>query len=236
MLSCEAVSVTYGPVRALHGVTLEVQEHEVVAVVGANGAGKSTLLRAIMGLVRVQRGRILFCGRDLLGRRPYEITRLGVAMVPEGRRVFAGLTVEENLDLGGVTLAPAARRERLEEAYRWFPVLAERRRQPAGSLSGGEQQMLAIARGLMSAPRLLLVDEPSLGLSPRMVRQVGEAIAAIRARGTTILLAEQNAQLALRLASRAYVLQVGRVALAGDSRDLLTSPDVRRAYLGVSVE
>src|SRR5579884_2839109 len=210
MLSCEAVSVAYGPVRALHGVTLEVQEHEVVAVVGANGAGKSTLLRAITGL--------------------------GVALVPEGRRVFAGLTVEENLDLGGVTLAPAARRERLEEAYRWFPVLAERRRQPAGSLSGGEQQMLAIARGLMSAPRLLLVDEPSLGLSPRMVRQVGEAIAAIRARGTTILLAEQNAQLALRLASRAYVLQVGRVALAGDSRDLLTSPDVRRAYLGVSVE
>src|SRR5579875_3426543 len=128
MLSCEAVSVAYGPVRALHGVTLEVQEHEVVAVVGANGAGKSTLLRAIMGLVRVQRGRILFCGRDLLGRRPYEITRLGVALVPEGRRVFAGLTVEENLDLGGVTLAPAARRERLEEAYRWFPVLAERRR------------------------------------------------------------------------------------------------------------
>lgn len=234
MLSCEQVSVRYGPVRAVDGVSLDVREGEVVAVVGANGAGKSTLLRAIAGLVRLHSGRVLFRHRDLGGRAPYEITRMGIALVPEGRRVFSGLTVEENLELGGVTAPRRERRQRLEEVYRWFPVLAERRRQVAGSLSGGEQQMLAIARGLMSRPVLLMLDEPSLGLAPRVVRQVGEVIAAIHARGTTILVAEQNAQLALRLATRAYVLQVGRVALCGASRDLLENPAVRRAYLGVA--
>jgi branched-chain amino acid transport system ATP-binding protein len=232
LLAIESVVARYGPIEALRGVDLTVGEGEVVALIGANGAGKSTLLMAVSGVVAVARGAIRFDGSDIKGRAPHAIARAGIAHVPEGRRIFPRMTVEENLQMGAMGVSADVEAEERARAYDLFPVLAERRRQRAGTLSGGEQQMLAIARALMSRPRLLLLDEPSLGLAPLMVKRIFSAIAAINAeRGTTVLLVEQNAHHALRISARAYVLAQGRVCLTGTSAELAHNPDVRAAYL-----
>ena len=231
------LSARYGPVPALRDVSLEVRAGELVALIGANGAGKSTLLRAIAGLVAPAAGRVTLDGRDVTGQAPEAMIRAGVALVPERRRVFAPLTVLDNLELGGYAL-PRGRdfRSRLEagveEAYRLFPVLRRRRDQLAGTLSGGEQQMLAIGRALMTRPRLLLCDEPSLGLAPLVVAEIMRLLSTLREAGTTILLVEQNARMALRFADRAYVLEVGSVVLSGAATDLLEDDQLKAAYLG----
>jgi branched-chain amino acid transport system ATP-binding protein len=237
LLEVSELVARYGPVEALRGVSLEVRAGEMVALIGANGAGKSTLLRSITGLLPPTSGRVRLDGRDLTGRPPEEILRAGIALVPERRRVFAGLTVLDNLHLGGYAL-PRGRefQRRLEagvgEAYRLFPVLRQRRDQLAGTLSGGEQQMLAIARALMSRPRILLCDEPSLGLAPLVVHEIMRLLTMLRDAGTTILLVEQNARMALRAANRAYVLEAGRVALSGTGAALLEDDQLKIAYLG----
>ena len=231
------MSARYGAVAALRDVSLEVRAGELVALIGANGAGKSTLLRAIAGLVAPAAGRVALDGRDVTGQAPEAMIRAGVALVPERRRVFAPLTVLDNLELGGYAL-PRGRdfRSRLEagveEAYRLFPVLRRRRDQLAGTLSGGEQQMLAIGRALMTRPRLLLCDEPSLGLAPLVVAEIMRLLSTLREAGTTILLVEQNARMALRSADRAYVLEVGSVVLSGAAADLLEDDQLKAAYLG----
>ena len=231
------LSARYGAVAALRDVSLEVRAGELVALIGANGAGKSTLLRAIAGLVAPAAGRVALDGRDVTGQAPEAMIRAGVALVPERRRVFAPLTVLDNLELGGYAL-PRGRdfRSRLEagveEAYRLFPVLRRRRDQLAGTLSGGEQQMLAIGRALMTRPRLLLCDEPSLGLAPLVVAEIMRLLSTLREAGTTILLVEQNARMALRSADRAYVLEVGSVVLSGAATDLLEDDQLKAAYLG----
>ena len=234
LLELRDVHVYYGRVHALAGLSLEIYPGEIVALLGANGAGKSTTLRAISGLVRPAAGAIRLRGEDVTRLPPDEIVRRGVAHVPEGRRVFATLTVEENLRLGAFLRRhdPAAVARALQAVYDLFPRLAERRRQLAGTLSGGEQQMLAIGRGLMADPKVLLLDEPSLGLAPLLVRSIFETLRAINRQGVSILLVEQNARAALRLAHRAYVLETGRLYAAGDSRTLATDPRVREAYLG----
>jgi branched-chain amino acid transport system ATP-binding protein len=237
LLEVSGLSARYGPVHALRDVSLDVRAGEVVALIGANGAGKSTLLRTIAGLLAPTAGRVAVDGRDVTGRAPEALLRAGVALVPERRRIFGDLTVLDNLELGGYAL-PRGRdfASRLaagvEAAYDRFPVLRQRSRQLAGTLSGGEQQMLAIGRALMTGPRLLLCDEPSLGLAPLVVQEIMRLLAALRAAGTTILLVEQNARLALRFADRAYVLEVGRVALSGASADLLADDQLKAAYLG----
>jgi branched-chain amino acid transport system ATP-binding protein len=233
VLRLEGLRAAYGPIEALRGVDLEVQRGELVCLLGANGAGKSTTLRAISGLLRPAGGRILFEGEPIGGREPAAILAGGIAHCPEGRRVFPYLTVEENLRMGAYV-----RRDRervaadLERVCTHFPVLGERRRQAAGTLSGGEQQMLAIGRALMARPKLILFDEPSLGLAPTVVETTFGIIADIRRQGTTVLMVEQNAFLALQMADRGYVLETGRVALAGAARELLADDHVRRAYLG----
>jgi len=231
------LSARYGPVPALRDVSLEVRAGELVALIGANGAGKSTLLRAIAGLVAPAAGRVALDGRDVTGQAPEAMIRAGVALVPERRRVFAPLTVLDNLELGGYALPRGhGFRSRLEagveEAYRLFPVLRRRRDQLAGTLSGGEQQMLAIGRALMTRPRLLLCDEPSLGLAPLVVAEIMRLLSTLREAGTTILLVEQNARMALRSADRAYVLEVGSVVLSGAATDLLQDDQLKAAYLG----
>jgi branched-chain amino acid transport system ATP-binding protein len=237
LLEVSGLSARYGPVHALRDVSLEVRAAELVALIGANGAGKSTLLRAIAGLVAPVAGRVALDGRDVTGQAPEAMIRAGVALVPERRRVFAPLTVLDNLELGGYAL-PRGRefRSRLEagveEAYRLFPVLRRRRDQLAGTLSGGEQQMLAIGRALMTRPRLLLCDEPSLGLAPLVVAEIMRLLSSLREAGTTILLVEQNARMALRSADRAYVLEVGSVVLSGRATDLLEDDQLKAAYLG----
>ncbi|WP_329416072.1 ABC transporter ATP-binding protein [Streptomyces sp. NBC_00704] len=240
-LHVEGLDVTYGrALSALRSVSLSVPHGAVVALLGANGAGKSTLLRAVSGTLRLHRGAVtaglVRYGETVLdGRDPVAAVRAGVVQVPEGRRVFAGLTVEENLRSGGLGLgrrAPAQVREARDRVYTLFPVLAERGRQQAGLLSGGEQQMLAIGRALMAAPRLLLLDEPSLGLAPRMVFRIAEVIREINAQGTAVLLVEQNAGMALSLASHAHVLEVGEIRLSGPADDLARTDAVRRLYLG----
>jgi branched-chain amino acid transport system ATP-binding protein len=232
-LEIENLSVAYGQRRALERVSLCVQAGAIVTLLGANGSGKSTMLRAISGLVRPQQGRILYEGRDITRWAPDAIVAAGVTHVPEGREIFPEFTVLENL-LAGAHTAPGRRAiaERLERAMALFPVLAERRRQRGGTLSGGEQQMLAIARALMAEPRLLLLDEPSLGLAPLLCREIFRTIRRINAAGVTVLLVEQNAGPALRLAQSAYVLETGRVALAGPSAALAADPRIRAAYLG----
>ena len=233
MLVLEGVSVGYGPVEVLHGVSLRVEEGELVCLLGANGAGKSTTVRTISGLLRPTAGAITFFGERLDGRPAHAVLRRGIAQCPEGRRIFPEMTVQENLEMGAyVRGSEGARADDLESVLQHFPRLKERTRQLGGTLSGGEQQMLAIARALMSAPRLLLLDEPSLGLAPTMVETVFRVIAEIRREGMTVLMVEQNAALALRMADRAYVMESGRIALEGAARDLLDNPDVRRAYLG----
>jgi branched-chain amino acid transport system ATP-binding protein len=237
LLEVTGLSARYGAVAALRDVSLEVRAGELVALIGANGAGKSTLLRAIAGLVAPAAGRVTLDGRDVTGQAPEAMIRAGVALVPERRRVFAPLTVLDNLELGGYAL-PRGRdfRSRLEagveEAYRLFPVLRRRRDQLAGTLSGGEQQMLAIGRALMTRPRLLLCDEPSLGLAPLVVAEIMRLLSTLREAGTTILLVEQNARMALRSADRAYVLEVGSVVLSGAAADLLEDDQLKAAYLG----
>jgi branched-chain amino acid transport system ATP-binding protein len=234
-LEIEAIHVAYGKRRALEGVSLRVEAGEIVTLLGANGAGKSTTLRAISGLVRPGRGRIVCDGRDLTRMPPDEIVGLGIAHVPEGREIFPDFTVEENLLVG------AHRRwrdhdvgESLERAHRLFPVLRERARQRAATLSGGEQQMLAIARALMARPRILLLDEPSLGLAPRLVAEIFRVIREINATGVSILLVEQNARLALGVAARGYVLGTGRLVAQGPSAALAGDPRIREAYLGLA--
>ena len=232
-LRIENVSVSYGAIRALRDVTLNVGEGEIVTLIGANGAGKTTTLMAVSGLVHPAEGRIVLNGQDITRLAPDRIVRLGVCHVPEGRRIFGELTVQENLELGAFTLTSRrAIRENMDTVLGTFPRLGERLRQYAGTLSGGEQQMLAIGRALMSHPRLLLLDEPSLGLAPVLVQEIFHIIRRINQQGTGILLVEQNAHMALGVAARGYVLESGRLALSGSAQDLLHSPDVRRAYLG----
>jgi len=234
MLSVERLEAGYGEVKVLHGISLEVNEGECVALVGANGAGKSTFLRAISGMVRIMSGSIHFDGVDITRIPPFQIAALGIAHVPEGRRLFPELTVEENLLLGAwVAESRRFRAESLERVYTLFPRLKERRRQLAGTLSGGEQQMLAIGRGLMLRPRLLMLDEPSLGLSPLLVEQVFDALREISLQKVSLLLAEQNIVQALALATRAYVIETGRIVMTGPGHELLQAPGLREAYLGL---
>ncbi|HEY7728347.1 MAG TPA: ABC transporter ATP-binding protein [Candidatus Eisenbacteria bacterium] len=236
MLELTETHVHYGAIHALKGVSIRVEEGEIVTLVGANGAGKSTTLRAISGLVRPSAGGIRYRGRSLVGTAAHEIVRLGLSHVPEGRIVFANMSVRENLDLGAYL-----RRDRagvaddLRRVFQLFPRLDERARQPAGTLSGGEQQMLAIGRALMARPAVLLLDEPSLGLAPKLVREIFGVIREIRARGTTIVLVEQNARMALALADRGYVLETGAVRLSDAAASLLHNPFVQAAYLGGEV-
>jgi branched-chain amino acid transport system ATP-binding protein len=233
LLSLENLHAGYGPIEALRGLDLVVAPGELVCLIGANGAGKTSTLRAVSGLLAPASGRIVFDGREIQGAEPAAILRAGIAHCPEGRRVFPYLTVEENLAMGAyVRRDRSAIADDLERACQHFPILAERRRQMAGTLSGGEQQMLAIARALMARPRLVLFDEPSLGLAPTVVELTFSIIADIRRRGTTVLMVEQNAYAALRMADRAYVLETGRIVLEGAARDLLHDDHVRRAYLG----
>ncbi|HXA94779.1 MAG TPA: ABC transporter ATP-binding protein [Candidatus Dormibacteraeota bacterium] len=234
LLALERVSVAYGKRRALDGVSLTVGAGEIVTLLGANGSGKSTTLRTISGLVRPSAGRVVLDGRDITRAAPDAIVTAGVGHVPEGREIFPEFTVHENLLVGGHTAPRAALVEATERAFTLFPVLGQRARQLAGTLSGGEQQMLAIARALMIRPRLLLLDEPSLGLSPRLTREIFGVIARLNREGATILLVEQNARRALALASRAYVLETGRVVVSGAARDLAADPRIRAAYLGVA--
>ena len=233
MLKLEGLRASYGPIEALRGLDLEVREGELVCLLGANGAGKSSTLRAISGLLRARSGRIVFAGREIHGLEPSAILRAGIAHCPEGRRVFPHLTVEENLAMGAYVRGDRAGiAQDLERVCAHFPILADRRRQAAGTLSGGEQQMLAIGRALMARPRLILFDEPSLGLAPTVVETTFGIIADIRRAGTTVLMVEQNAYLALRMADRGYVMETGRIVLQGAARDLLRDDHVRAAYLG----
>lgn len=233
MLELRNLHVYYGGIHALKGVSLTVQPGEIVTLIGANGAGKSTTLRSISGLVRVREGQILWDGKPIHGLRADDIVARGIVHVPEGRRVFATMSVRENLDLGAYL-----RRDRQgveedrEKVYQLFPRLKEREKQLAGTLSGGEQQMLAIGRGLMARPRLLLLDEPSMGLAPLLVAEIFRIIQEINKAGTTILLVEQNANQALRIGHRAYVLQSGEMVMVGEAREVASDPEVRRAYLG----
>lgn len=233
LLKVEGLHVHYGNVEALHGIDLNVKKGEIVTILGANGAGKSTTLMAISGLLKPSGGGVYFQERDLSRMQAHKIVEMGITQVPEGRRVFGTLTVQENLDLGAFTLKD---REIISKNQAWiftlFPRLKERRKQLAGTLSGGEQQMLAIARALMASPDLLLLDEPSLGLAPILVKSIFETIREINASGVTILLVEQNARAALKLAHRAYVMEVGRVVLEDEARALLENPEVGKAYLG----
>ncbi len=234
MLSLSGVSASYGSVPAVADISIEVGEGEAVGLLGANGAGKSTTLRAISGLVRLTAGRINFLGKDISALPPYKVTELGIAHVPEGRQVFPEMTVQENLEIGAyVPRAKADRSRTLELVFNIFPVLAERRRQLAGTMSGGEQQMLAVGRGLMLKPRLLMLDEPSLGLAPVMTDVTFEKIKEIHAMGTAILLVEQNVSRALTLVQRAYVLESGRVIMGGESAELANNKQVQTAYLGI---
>ncbi len=233
MLEVKALEVAYGPIVALQGVDLTIAQGEVVTVIGANGAGKSTLLKAICGLLKPRAGKIIFEGQSIGGSRSSRLVQLGIALVPEGRHVFPKMTVRENLDLGAYYRRDTAQvRADLEAALDSFPILRERLSQYGGSLSGGQQQMLAIARALMSRPRLLMLDEPSLGLAPAIVQQLGRIIADLNRQGTTILLVEQNARMALRLADRGYVLVNGRVVQSGTGAALLQDPALRESYLG----
>jgi branched-chain amino acid transport system ATP-binding protein len=232
LLEVDAIHTYYGNIEALKGVTIEVEEGEVVTLIGSNGAGKSTTLRSISGLTPPRGGAIRFGGRDIALMAPQEIVRLGILQSPEGRHCFPRMSVRENLELGAYLRRDAHVGDDLDRVYDLFPRLQERERQKAGTMSGGEQQMLAIGRALMGRPRLLLLDEPSMGIAPILVERIYETIAEINRQGTTILLVEQNANYALSVSNRAYVLETGTVALADDSASLRENPDVQKAYLG----
>lgn len=234
MLEIQNLHVFYGGIHALQGISLSVPEGKVVTLLGANGAGKTTTLRAVMGLVRPKEGQITLDGKSLLGKKPYEIVRLGLSMAPEGRRIFPDLTVMENLLLGAYARTDTAGISRdLEFVFSLFPRLKERQNQRGGTLSGGEQQMLAVARALMANPRLLLLDEPSLGLAPVLITEVYRAFQRLKEEGRTILLVEQNARAALSLADYGYVLETGRLVVEGPTQELRDSELVRKAYLGI---
>lgn len=233
MLKIDNIDVYYGAIHALKGISLEVKEGEIVTLIGANGAGKSTTLRTISGLLKPKTGSITFLGQDIEGVRAHEIVKKGISQVPEGRRVFAEMTVMENLDLGAfVRKDKAGIQQDLKHVFELFPRLEERKTQSAGTLSGGEQQMLAMGRALMSRPKLLLLDEPSMGLAPLLIKEIFNIIVDINKSGTTVLLVEQNANMALSIANRAYVLETGRITLSGSAKELAASEDVRKAYLG----
>ena len=233
MLKIDNIHVYYGAIHALKGVSLEVRKGEIVTLIGANGAGKSTTLRTVSGLLAPKSGAITFLGENIAGTPAHEIVKHGISQVPEGRRIFAEMSVQENLELGAFT-----RKDKdgvakdFEIVYNRFPRLEERRKQQAGTLSGGEQQMLAMGRALMSRPKLLLLDEPSMGLAPLLIKEIFSIIEDINREGTTVLLVEQNANMALSIAHRAYVMETGRITLQGAAKDLAASEDVRKAYLG----
>ncbi len=233
LLQIEDLRIFYGKAAALRGISLGVSEGEVVTLIGANGAGKTTTLNAISGLVKPTSGEIRFEGRRIGGLRPHKIARSRIGLVPEGRRVFGPMTVLENLEMGAfLTRGKSEITRRIKDIYEHFPVLEQRKHQAAGSLSGGEQQMVAIARSLMGKPKLMLMDEPSMGLAPLMVQEVAKIIKAINKTGVSILLVEQNARMALSLANRGYVLEVGSITAQGNAKELLSNPQVKKAYLG----
>jgi branched-chain amino acid transport system ATP-binding protein len=233
VLELTNLTAGYGPIQAVVGLSLKVNQGEIVTLLGSNGAGKSTTLRSISGLLKQKSGSILFEGKELLKLPPEKIISRGISQVPEGRKIFGRLTVEENLDVGAYLVRDKALiRERKESAFALFPRLAERRHQKGGTLSGGEQQMLAIGRALMQAPRLLLLDEPSMGLAPLLVEAIFDIIRQLNANGTTILLVEQNARMALKVAHRGYVLANGRLTMEGPAAELASNPEVQKAYLG----
>ncbi len=232
MLKVQDLHVYYGSIHAIKGVSFEVKEGEIVTLIGANGAGKSTTLNTIAGLLKPGDGSIVFLGESLLGIPAHKVVSRGMALCPEGRRIFQQLTVRENLEMGAYSRPASEVDESIEAVYELFPRLKERYRQVAGTLSGGEQQMLAMGRALMSKPRLMMLDEPSMGLAPILVDQIFEIIENMNKKGTTILLVEQNAQMALSVADRAYVLETGRIVNTGTGRDLLQDDSVRKAYLG----
>ena len=235
LLEIDDITLFYGRIQALHGISVEVNEGEIVALVGANGAGKTTIMRAVSGLRPIASGAIRFDGRDITKMRADKRVALGICQAPEGRGIFPGMTVLENLEMGAyIRRDTAAIRHDLERVYELFPRLEERRRQTSGTLSGGEQQMLAVGRALMSRPKLLLLDEPSMGLAPMLIQQIFTIISQINQPGTTILLVEQNAQQALSRAHRAYVLETGRIVKTGTGAELLSDPSVKDAYLGVA--
>ncbi len=233
MLRIEAVHASYEQIEVLRGISLKVHEGEIVAIIGANGAGKTTTLMAISGLIKISKGSIFFEDRGLSNLPPHEIVRLGISQVPEGRRIFPRLTVLENLEMGAFLCKEKQEiKNRLEMVYGYFPILAERSRQFGGTLSGGEQQMLAIGRALMCKPRLLLLDEPSLGLAPMIVSKIFEIIRKIKGQGVTVLLVEQNARAALMLADRGYVMETGTISMTNDAKALAADKRIREAYLG----
>ena len=232
MLEINQLHVFYGAIHALKGISFEVNEHEIVTLIGANGAGKSTTLNTVVGLLRPRSGQILFEGKNINNVPANKMVSLGMALCPEGRRIFQQMTVRENLEMGGYTRNPAEIASSIEDVFKRFPRLKEREKQIAGTLSGGEQQMLAMARALMSHPKLMMLDEPSMGLAPILVEQIFDIIRELHEAGTTILLVEQNAQMALSVADRAYVLETGKISLSGPAEDLLRDDSVRKAYLG----
>jgi len=232
LLAVNDIEVAYGSIPALHGISLDVEKGEIVTLIGANGAGKTTTLRTISGLLKPRKGAVIYQDRDITGIKPHVITAMGLSHVPEGRGIFANLTVHDNLELGGYLRKDKITAAEYERVYKLFPVLKERIRQNAGTLSGGEQQMLAISRALMSRPTVLLLDEPSLGLAPQMVQTIFRVIKEINAEGTTILLVEQNAHMALMTANRGFVMETGRIVIADSTKNLLASDQVKKAYLG----
>jgi branched-chain amino acid transport system ATP-binding protein len=232
MLKIKSLSVSYGAVEALTGVSVHVTEGEFVSLIGSNGAGKTTLLNSIMGIVPSKAGEVTFLGKDISSMKVHQAAPQGIALVPEGRRVFSNMTVFENIIMGGFSRTSKENAERIEDIYDMFPVLRERKAQQAGMLSGGEQQMLAIGRALMCRPKLLLMDEPSMGLAPLVIKDVYEKLAHLSKSGLTILLVEQNAAMALKYADRGYVLETGRIVLQGSAKELLGDNEVKRAYLG----
>ena len=231
MLKIDDIHVYYGAIHAIKGVSFEVGEGEIVALIGANGAGKSTILKTVSGLMHPRSGSISFCGNDIAHTDAYKLLRTGLAHVPEGRRIFQQMTVQDNLEMGAF-IHKEVNKDELERVFNYFPRLKERRKQIAGTLSGGEQQMLAMSRALMSRPKLMMLDEPSMGLAPILIDQIFEIIKQLHKDGTTILLVEQNASKALEVADRAYVLETGKVILSGTGKELASSDEVKKAYLG----
>ncbi|MCI1997570.1 ABC transporter ATP-binding protein [Olsenella porci] len=232
ILSVKDLRVSYGAIKAVKGISFDISEGEIVTLIGANGAGKSTTLNTIAGLLKPESGEVKFKGESLIGIKPHKIVSMGIALCPEGRRVFTQMSVEENLEMGGYTRSDAENQETMERVYERFPRLKERMGQSAGTMSGGEQQMLAMGRALMSRPQLLMLDEPSMGLAPILVQEIFDIVKELNEQGTTILLVEQNASMALSIADRGYVLETGTITKTGTGQELLHDDDVRKAYLG----
>lgn len=234
LLKVENLNVFYGNIHAIKDVSIEVNKGEIVTLIGANGAGKTTILQTISGIIPLKSGKISYNGKDITKEKAHKINHLGIAQVPEGRRIFTNLTVEDNIEMGAYSVKQSAadKKAEMEKIYKLFPRMGERLYQRAGTLSGGEQQMLAIGRALMSKPDLLLLDEPSMGLSPLFVKEIFDNIKVLNESGTTILLVEQNAKMALKIADRAYVLETGKLIMEGNAKDLQDDPNVKKAYLG----